>query len=71
MFLDLCPNPQPHKTARDKKHNRGKKGGGIRRKMKKRNPPVAHIIHVPKSHPIKVTKDLIECMITRFNQKHF
>jgi len=28
-------------------------------------------MHAPKSHPIKVTKDLIECMITGFNQKHF
>jgi hypothetical protein len=28
-------------------------------------------MHAPKSHPIKVTKDLIKCMITGFNQKHF
>ena len=28
-------------------------------------------MHVPKSHPIVVTKDLIKCMITGFDQKHF
>jgi len=28
-------------------------------------------MHAPKSHSIEVTKDLIECMITGFNQKHF
>jgi hypothetical protein len=38
------------------------------REKQKRNPPVANIMHVPKSHPIGVTKDLIECMITGFNQ---
>jgi hypothetical protein len=28
-------------------------------------------MHAPKSHPIEVTKDLIECMIIGFNQKYF
>jgi hypothetical protein len=28
-------------------------------------------MHAPKSHPIEVTKDLIECMIIGFNQKRF
>jgi len=28
-------------------------------------------MHAPKSHPIEVTKDQIESMITGFNQKHF
>jgi hypothetical protein len=28
-------------------------------------------MHAPKSHPIEVIEDLIECMITGFNQKHF
>jgi hypothetical protein len=28
-------------------------------------------MHAPKSHPLEVTKDLIECMIIGFNQKHF
>jgi len=36
-----------------------------------KNAPLAHIMHAPKSHPIEVTKDLIECMIIGFNQKHF
>jgi hypothetical protein len=67
LYEQLCPNPQPLKPAKDKKHNREKK----RRNERKKNPPLAHIMHAPKSHPIEVTKDLIECMITGFNQKHF
>jgi hypothetical protein len=28
LYEQICPNPQPHKPAKDKKHNREKKGGG-------------------------------------------
>jgi hypothetical protein len=67
LYEQICSNPQSLKPAKDKKHNREKKRGN----EKEKNLPLAHIMHAPKSHPIEVTKDMIECMITRFNQKHF
>jgi len=39
LYEQICPNPQPYKPAKDKKHNREKKGG-----MKgKKNPPLWHL----------------------------
>jgi hypothetical protein len=39
LYEQICPNPQPYKPAKDKKHNREKKVG-----MKgKKNPPLWHL----------------------------
>jgi len=49
LYEQICPNPQPHKPAKDKKHNRGKKKEGNERKKK------STTWHLPTScmHPIK------------------
>jgi hypothetical protein len=47
LYEQICPNPQPHKPAKDKKYNREKKGGMKRKK--------STTWHLPTScmHPIK------------------
>jgi len=42
LYEQICPNPQPHKPAKDKTHNRGKKKRGMKGK---KNPPLGTCPH--------------------------
>jgi hypothetical protein len=44
LYEQIYPNPQPHKPAKDKKHNREKWGGGMKGK-KAHHSALAHIMH--------------------------
>jgi energy-converting hydrogenase Eha subunit F len=46
LYEQIYPNPQPHKSTKDKKHNRKKKRGGMKGK-KIHHLALAHIIHAP------------------------